>query len=250
MIYCDMHLHMVQCFNSIPGFASDSLPEDYRCCSCAHSEDEFAEMEKISLGEGRSLVRAFGVHPQNPRKDLAVFLETLLREKRISAVGEIGLDLFSQEYRDLSSEQEEVWKICLELSASYNMPVVIHNRKALDMMFRDRLLLKRLPAVVFHSFAFGPVEVRSLLEKGINAWFSFGKQLLNGNKKSIACVKTLPLNRLFLETDSPYQTLRGEDFTHPCDIKAVYARAAEIRGVNVEELEEPLLKSFESVFGR
>ena len=69
-----------------------------------------------------------------------------------------------------------------------------------------------------------PVEARSLLERGINGYFSFGKQLFNGNKKVIACVAELPKERIFSETDAPFQYLKGEEYTDLIDIKKIYER--------------------------
>ena len=76
--------------------------------------------------------------------------------------------------------------------------------------------------VLFHSFMGPPVEALSLLNRGINGYFSFGKQLLNCNKKAIACVRELPSNRILAETDAPFQTLKGEKYTAPSEIVRVY----------------------------
>lgn len=62
------------------------------------------------------------------------------------------------------------------------------------MQMSDSALLRKIRAVVFHSFCGGMYEVEGILGKGINAYFSFGKQILNGNKKSIECVRFLPLD--------------------------------------------------------
>lgn len=63
-----------------------------------------------------------------------------------------------------------------------------------------------------------PVEAQSLLDRGINGYFSFGKQLLNGNKKASACVCELPSERVLAETDAPFQFLKGEQYTDLKDI--------------------------------
>ena len=72
--------------------------------------------------------------------------------------------------------------------------------------------------------------------------------MLNGNKKSIGCVKELPLERILLETDAPYQTLKGEEKTSPLQIKQVYEKTCEIRSMNMEELENCVLKNFFTAF--
>jgi len=134
------------------------------------------------------------------------------------------------------------------LAAAYKVPLIVHDRKALDNLFRDKAELAKIPAVVFHSFAFGPREALSLLDHGISSYFSFGKQLLNGNKKSIACVKELPADVLLLETDAPFQTLKGETRTEPEDIMVVYKAMAEIRRSDDEEVERMIYRNFKTVF--
>ena len=118
----------------------------------------------------------------------------------------------------------------------------------------DSRQLKKLPAVLFHSFPENPDAAFSILNHGINAFFSFGKQILNGNKKAIACVKSLPLQNLLLETDAPFQTLKGEKFTSPDEIKKVYEHAFHLRFFQDSTQEfsifcQKLCQNFESLFG-
>ena len=106
---------------------------------------------------------------------------------------------------------------------------MIHCRKAIDLVFADIPALKKVPAVLFHSFFSGIIEAHALLRKDLNAYFSFGKQILNGNKKSVSCVRELPASHLLLETDAPFQTLKNESFTPLSDIRRVYAAAYDLR---------------------
>ncbi|MBO6101416.1 MAG: TatD family hydrolase, partial [Spirochaetaceae bacterium] len=87
---------------------------------------------------------------------------------------------------------EEMFKIKLELALKYDLPLVIHCRKANEKLFEYSKQLKKIRAVLFHSFMGTPIEANSLLNRGINGFFSFGKQVMNNNKKLIACVRYLP----------------------------------------------------------
>ena len=109
------------------------------------------------------------------------------------------------------------------------MPLIVHCRKALDRMFADAKLLAPIPAVIFHSFTGSVQDAVSLLRHGVNAYFSFGNPLIFGDKSAISCVQKLPIDRLLLETDAPYQTVRGEDETKLSGIARVYAVAFAIR---------------------
>ena len=233
---CDSHLHLVQClqFEDITDFSSGDFSssgftqDNYFCATCVHSKEEWQELEKLNLPYG-SAARAFGIHPQNPEIELLDFMEKLVSSKKIDAVGEIGFDLFEKKYAENLELQEKAFALSLEIAIGYEMPVVIHERKALHLVYRYAERLKKLPSVLFHSFPLGLYEAKSLLSKGINAYFSFGKQILNGNKKAMECVKSLPDSRLLLETDAPFQTLKGENYTSLGEIVRVYNAALSLR---------------------
>ena len=249
MTYCDAHMHLVQC-GSFPVFAGDV--DSYCACTCAHDRDEFARQEALiaSCADARvHFVSAFGMHPQMPLEENAGFLEDLLREKKIGAVGEAGFDLFTQEFASQIDRQERVWKIQVSLAALYRVPLVVHARKAQERIFRDAKKLKAVPAVIFHSFAGSPQDARSLLRRGINGFFSFGKPILNGKKSAIACVRSLPLERLLLETDAPFQTLKDEARTGPEEIARVYEAAAALRGSGMDEIAAQIRNNFRAAYG-
>lgn len=220
-ILFDAHFHYAVCKEmgiGLPDF------EDYEWLgiSCAHSWEEYL----IQKTAPSSVIQAYGMHPQNAAneniKESAAFLEELLSKNLISFIGEAGFDFFTEEFKSAAGLQEEIFNIQLDLALEYNKPLVIHCRKANHKLFEYSKKLKKLPEVLFHSFMGPPVEARSLLERGINGYFSFGKQLLNGNKKAIACVKELPSERILAETDAPFQYLKGEKYTELTDIKRVY----------------------------
>ena len=220
--FFDAHFHYAVCKQygiEIPDFGEGVI---WQGISCAHSKEEF----EIQRTAPSSVIQAYGMHPQNAGneniKDSSDFLESLLQNKMISFIGEAGFDYFTEEYKAAVELQEEIWNIQLELALKYNVPLVIHCRKANHKLFEYSKQLRRLPEVLFHSFMGPPAEAKSLLERGINAYFSFGKQLLNGNKKAIACVKELPFEQILAETDAPFQTLKGETYTNLTDIRRVY----------------------------
>lgn len=218
--------------------------------TCAHSPQEYKRQKELisSANTESRIIPCFGIHPQNPVIEYAQFLQTLLEQNEINAIGESGFDFFTEEYKSKRKEQTECFKIQAELAASFNKPLIIHDRKALDVLFEYKKLLSKIPSVIFHSFAFGKKEADSLLDKGINAYFSFGKPLLNGAKKAIECVKELPLDKILFETDAPFQTLKGEKFTSPIEIENVYKKACEIRGIELENLLIKIEENFKNAF--
>ena len=250
-LYFDAHFHYSVCVKSNCFVDSDS----FSGCSCFHSQEEWELWEQTKDNIVSSIKPAFGLHPQsagyiNVQKNTE-FLEKLLQEKKIAAIGEAGFDYFSQEFIQFEKLQEEMWNIQLELAEKYNVPVVIHCRKANHKLFEYSKKIKKLPGVLFHSFMGTPVEALSLLKRGINGYFSFGKQLLNNNKKVILCVKELPLNVLLCETDAPFQYLKGETCTFNTEIQKVYDEAFSLRsdGMDFPLFVQAMNENYSGLFG-
>ena len=239
MICYDAHFHISQCAHAAAAGAS-----------CALNREEFLRQEALAAASPYRVLSLFGIHPQDAaagRRD-AAFLEQLLREGRICGIGECGLDFFTAELKAGRALQEEAWEISVELAGTYGVPLLVHNRKALDELFRDSKKLSRLPAVIFHAFPFTEKESLALLGRGINAYFSFGTALLRGSRKAADCVRSLPSDCLLLETDAPFQPFPGELQAPPERIRDVYERAAQIRGVPAEELACCLERNFTAAF--
>ena len=225
----DAHFHYAVCKNhgiNLPVFGDDY---EWSGISCAHSADEF----EIQSSAPECVIQSYGMHPQNAAyEDInksAGFLENLLASKKISFIGEAGFDYFTGEFREAAILQEEIWNIQLDLALKYQTPLVVHCRKANHKLFEYSKKLSQLPEVLFHSFMGPPIEAETLLKHGINGYFSFGKQIFNGNKKVIACVKELPYERVLTETDAPFQYLKGEKYTDLSEIKKVYDEFNKIR---------------------
>jgi len=275
--YCDAHIHLF--YAKEPFFDKN---EQYFCVTSCHSKEEFESFGRYgqavfqpscpsgfsgfrcrSIAPLRSTTAtaaptiptaypSYGIHPQIVKSSYLksdfptelTYLENLLSEKKIVAVGECGFDFFTPEFKASATEQEIVFKEQLRLAQKYGVPLLLHLRKSIEKIFSYSGELKKLPSVIFHSFPGTLREAESLKKHGINAFFSFGKPILNGKKSAIECVKNLPLQNIIFETDAPYQTLKGEKETLPGDIKKVYQRACELRKISLEEMTESILENF------
>ena len=102
--------------------------------------------------------------------------------------------------------------------------------------------------MIFHSFPGTPAEAQSLRRRGIRAFFSFGKQLLNGRRQSVRCAAELEIDWLLAETDAPYQTLKDEKITLPDDILYVYMKIAEMKKLSLAECCDALSANYFSAF--
>lgn len=258
-MYIDAHLHPADYFDmcaSVGGAGNVDEPFAYPaslCCS-AHDHTEYERHRRLferdvcgaagSLTEGivlhqsethlqpsaqQHVLFSFGIHPQNPVTDEAEFLYRLLEKKEIQAIGECGFDLFNDEYKQLLPMQQKVWDMQLQWAQEFQLPIVIHCRKALPLIFDSVPRLKKLPAVIFHGWGGSPQEASAFLKKGVNAYFSLGKAVLRGQKSVCAMAASFDSTRLLTETDAPYMRLKAEPYSHPRDIIAVTKQCANLR---------------------
>ncbi len=263
----DAHLHFGDLAGRDPGFLA-GLPRPWLGCAASHDEPEFLATERLAAGlaagsagadggapggEARAIL-SFGIHPQWAVWKNADFLASLATSGRIAAIGEAGFDFFGdrpERVRDAENEvaQRGVFEYQLGLAESRGLPMVLHLRKATDLAFGYAARLRRLPAVVLHSYSGTLREAEALLARGVEAWFSFGATVLNGHKRAIEACAGLPAERLLAETDAPWQPPRGEAACLPAHIARVLAGMAAIRGTETRALEERLEANFRAAYG-
>jgi TatD DNase family protein len=202
--------------------------------------------EKARRDGAAPMVLCFAVHPQLPageesregtssretfRSGEALdFLETLAEQGRIRAVGETGFDLYDSAFRSTEGIQDELFARHLEIALRLNLPMVLHLRRAMHKVFAHTKALRKLPAVVFHSYPGTLGEGEALLRRGINAYFSFGAGITTNHREAIRACAALPQDRLLTETDAPWQPPRGAAFSRWADIPATVRAMAELRG--------------------
>ena len=157
----------------------------------------------------------------------------LARLRRPAAIGEIGLDYALDNFSP--AEQEKALRAQLELAGILGLPVLLHCRRAFEPLY---LVLKDYPGVVgvLHAYGGGPKLMERFLEMGY--YLGFGGGLTRPNAKKVrACARTIPQERILLETDAPYigthLVPKGE--TEPRETAAVAAALAEIRGLSLAE---------------
>jgi len=176
-----------------------------------------------------------GVHPHDAATADLEGLRALLAAPEVVAVGECGLDY----YYDHSPRQEQraVFAAQIGLAHELGLPLVIHTRDAWEETF-DVLVTEGAPErTVFHCFTGGEDEARRCLDLGAHLSFS-GIVTFRNAEDVRAAARLCPLDRLLVETDSPYLAPvphRGRP-NQPAWVPAVGAAVAAERGVPVEDL--------------
>lgn len=251
-MYCDAHIHLVDLDSREPGFARRPLPFPWRAAVVSHDPDEFAASEKMQALLSPTIA-GFGIHPQNPDMRNADFLAALCREKKIRFIGEAGFDFFGD--GPLRSRTPEAMKLQTEafvfqarLAAFEGLPLVIHLRKAADVLMAHGRILADIPSVIFHCWPGRLEEANMLLKKGINAYFSFGTPLLRDSSHAIESLIGLPLSRILSETDAPWQPPHGSAWTRLEDIATVVRKMSMVLKIEQSALESILEANFASAY--
>jgi TatD DNase family protein len=182
------------------------------------------------------LVTTAGIHPHDARDwdpDTERWLLDLLRDQRVVAVGETGLDFHYDHSPRLA--QRQVFESQLRIAAETGKPAVIHARAADDEV---AAILADHPGVtaILHSFSSGMGLLRAGLV--LRHYVSFSGMVTFKNWRLDEAIRETPLERLLLETDGPYLAPvphRGRR-NEPAFVRHVAERIAEVRGMPVEEL--------------
>jgi len=201
------------------------------------------------------LVAAVGLHPHDVTEATAADwdeIEQLAGGPEVVAVGEIGLDYH---YDDAVPEaQQAAFRRQLALARDLDKPVIVHCRKA----FPDclRILGDFAPPAgdqgwgVMHCFSGKAPEAAEALRLGLHVSFA-GSLTRPTFKKLRATAKTVPLERLLLETDCPYQTPVGApaERNEPAFVWFSAACLAELFEQPLERIAETTTKNAEELFG-
>ncbi len=167
----------------------------------------------VSLAEtNESLFASVGIHPHDSKdySDLLLpEIETLAGQRKVVAIGEVGLDF----YRNLSkaSVQIEVFEKFITLSETKKLPLIVHSRLAQEQTLA---ILKNHPklkstGVVIHCFSGDADFLKKCLDEGF--FVSFTCNITYKKADAIRQVVNLvPLDRMFLETDAPYLSPEGK----------------------------------------
>jgi TatD DNase family protein len=255
----DAHCHPFDLARFMPSAEQQRRQIGVLSAASSCDMEEFSYNESLARETGSPpLLLCFAIHPQLPavsnlreseiEKQLSL-LDDLAKQKRISAVGECGFDLYSAEFKETEKIQEKIFAFHLETAIKYDLPVVLHVRRAAHKIFAATKNLEKCRAVVFHSCPLSFEEAQSLLRHKVNAYFSYGNAVINGHKQMQRSFTLLSAQRLFTETDAPFQPARGEKFSQWSDLPHIIEKAASLRNENAKELESQIEKNFRTVFG-
>ena len=196
------------------------------------------------------LYAMLGLYPGSVDKGWRDEIDAMLRyrDRKVVALGEIGLDYhYGAEF---AAEQREAFRVQLELAAQMDLPVNIHLREATEDFFRilDDCRGLRLRGSL-HAFS-GSFESFQRVQK-YGEWYVGIGGVVTFKKASLAeTVRRIPLERIILETDSPYLTptpYRGRR-NESAYIPLIAEKIAGLKGIDVSEVAEVTTASARRLF--
>lgn len=236
-MFIDVHCHLdSNYYNDIDKVINNAKKNNvnkliYNGCNKKSNKEVIRLINKYD-----SVYGAVGYHPTElddvNEKDYEL-LESLLSNKKIVAIGEIGLDYH---YPDTNKEKQKyAFRRQLELAEKHNIPVIVHSRDAIQDTF-DIMSEYNIKGVI-HCFS-GSVEMaKEFIKKGF--LISVGGIITFKNVKNIIeVIKNIDLSYILLETDSPYLTpepFRKEQ-NEPMYIPIIASKIADILNVSIEDV--------------
>ena len=196
-----------------------------------HPESEILSLAPEELStDNRSLYASVGIHPWTLTKENADIqwnaLHESIKDKRIVAIGECGLDKLKGPSMEL---QTAVFKQEAALAEDSSLPLIIQCVKAFNELIQLKKEISHRQSWIIHGF-------RGKLPLALDC-IRHGFYLSIGSHFQENTLKTIPLDRLFIETDESEES-----------IGSIYQRVAETKGISQQELLEAINKNVREVF--
>jgi TatD DNase family protein len=242
--HCHLHRDVVVADEQVEAAAAAGV-EKLITVGCDVSQS--ADYIDIARRHPGRVFATVGVHPHDA-KDGIGGLEALLGEPEVVAVGECGLD-FHYDHSP-RAVQREVFAAQIQLAQTHELALVIHTREAWAETF-DILAAEGVPErTVFHCFSGGPDEARRCLDLGAVLSFS-GIVTFPSAADLQAAAVGCPLDRLLVETDSPYLAPvphRGKR-NQPGWVPLVGSAIAHLKGIDPAEVADATWATAERTYG-
>ena len=212
--------------------------------------DSFEKIKSI-VRKDQIIYGTYGIHPhetENDQIDKQTIIEAFKQNDKIIGVGETGLDFFynhSNKDKQISS-----FKSHIEASINLNKPIIIHSRNAENETFNILNSYKSNDLkILMHCFT-GSLEFsKKLLSLG--AFFSASGIITFKNSIDLQnTFKTIPLEKLLIETDSPFLApipMRGKK-NEPSFIKFTLEKLSSLKGTTIEQMSDITTDNFNKIF--
>ena len=250
-MFIDVHAHLNdEKFENVESIVENALSEKVNKIITAGFDISSSRKNLEIASRFPNVFATIGIHPEmvdELEKDYLEVLKDMSKNKKVVAIGEIGLDYhFKDDNKEL---QKEIFVKQIELANFLDLPVVVHSRDAMG----DTLeLLKKHPPQkesLLHCYSGSIESAKEFIKLGFS--FSFGGVVTFNNAKNVVkVVEELPIEKIMLETDCPYMApvpFRGKR-NEPMYIPYIARKITEIKNIEVEKIAETTTKNAEKMF--
>ncbi len=195
-----------------------------------------------------------GIHPEEVESIMDMDAEIkeikkLLNLDQVVGIGEIGLDFYWDKEKKTEAKQRDLFRMQMQIAEENGLPTAIHMRAAEKEMTDELKNMKRLPKGQFHCFAGSPEFLDLVLSMGFYISFCGNITYKSAGELRLLLQK-VPLDRLLLETDSPYlppEPLRGT-VNGPVNVKIIAEFIAHELSMPPQELAEITTKNAKCLY--
>ena len=250
MYFIDTHSHIYydKYNDDLDLVINKSIDNNVKQIICVGVDIE-SSIKSIKIAEKYDCVYAtVGYHPHESKdtiKNYLYELEKLSKHEKVVAIGETGLD-YHYNHSDKAT-QLKVFLEQLELANALKMPVIIHNRNS-DNDIIECLVKKNISNGVIHCFASNLEFAHKVINQGLNISFT---GLITFVKELEKVISDVPINKIMLETDSPYLApipYRGKR-NEPYMIKYIAEKISQIKNIALEEVRNQTTQTAKDFFG-
>ena len=199
-----------------------------------------------------SCFAAVGIHPSDSKNaepnDLEKIKE-LASNKKVIAIGEIGLDFYWDKEEEVKKNQREYFKKQIQIANEMDLPISVHCRDGIEECLQ---ILKENPVKlggIMHCYAGSLESAKEFIKLGFLLGFG-GTVTFKNSVRPKEVVANIPSDSYVLETDSPYlapDPYRGKE-NHSKYLYLIRNKIAELRNISPEQVEKETTENFKRVF--
>lgn len=245
----DTHCHLFddKLINDVDNIINSAISNNVKCMIVNGCDTKSNDLALDLSKRYPSVYTAVGYHPTEIDEVDINYLEHHINDDKVVAIGEIGLDYYYT--KDNNSEQIEKFTKQLDLAVKYKKAVIIHNRCATDDMYHILKDYKGKLNGIIHCFS-GSIETANMF---INLGFFLGiggVLTFKNNDNLREVLKSISIQNIVLETDSPYLTPEPyrKYVNEPKYVVEVAKVLANIYGISIQEVEDITTKNALSLF--
>lgn len=241
-MYFDTHVHLnSEQYENVDEIVNNALENGVNKMVVVGYDLE-TSLKAIQIAEKYEFIyAAIGMHPSEIKKmnkDDLDKIESLLTNKKVVAIGEIGLDYHWD--KDNKEEQKEVFIKQIKWSNKYNLPIIIHSRDSAEDTFNvlkeNKMYYKK---GIMHCYSYSLELAKEFIKLDFMLAFGGALTFLN-SKQNKEVVKEIDSKYLLTETDAPYLTphpYRGKR-NEPKYIHLVVEEMSRLKNINEEEMSQ------------